>query len=178
VSKFSGHSEKAGQDSAKHFQAAQNKEMNLPDNPLKSFQARNPHLYPSWKQMQTKPGALALKAQHLGGAPGVRIRQDSKPLMNKLENSWFTRLVAIGKVKNLSAQSLRFKLANGAWYKTDMAGWIDGRLTCWECKGPACMKNVARGILTVKCAAALWPEIDFILIWRVRGVFHQQKVLP
>ena len=45
--------------------------MNLPDNPIKSFQARNPHLYPSWKQMQDKPGAVPLKLDTANAAPGV-----------------------------------------------------------------------------------------------------------
>ena len=116
------------------------------------------------------------------GAPvvlaGVRIRQDDKPLMNKLESSWFDYLTTTGTVKDLKAQALRFKLANGAWYKADMVGWVAGRMTAWECKGPSCMKNVDRGILTVKIAAHEWPEVDFYLIWRTKGQWNQQKVLP
>ena len=126
---------------------------------------------------QKTSGAVALKAQTANAAPGVRIRQDSKPLLNKLESQWFNMLKASGNVHNLSAQALRFKLANGAWYRCDIVGWVNGRLTGWECKGPSCMKNVARGILTVKIAAAQWPEVDFILVWKERGEFRQQKIL-
>ena len=125
-----------------------------------------------------KPGAVELKPQAANAAPGVRIRQDAKPLLNKLEKQWFDILKAGGSVTNLSAQALRFKLANGAWYKCDIVGWVNGRLTGWECKGPSCMKNVDRGILTVKIAAAQWPEIDFFLVWKDHGEFRQQKVLP
>lgn len=124
-----------------------------------------------------QPGAVALKAHTANAAPGVRIRQDSKPLLNKLESQWFNYLKALGTVTNLSAQALRFKLANGAWYKCDIVGWVNGRLTGYECKGPSCMKGVARGILTVKIAAHEWPEVDFYLVWKERGEFRQQKVL-
>ena len=150
--------------------------MDLPVNPLESFRKRNPHLY-----LGAAGGNPAAKQEQVGcltAAPSVRIRQDSKPLLNKLEKEWFDILKAGGNVTNLSAQALRFKLANGAWYKCDIVGWVNGRLTGWECKGPSCVKNVDRGILTVKIAAAQWPEVDFYLVWKERGQFRQQHVLP
>lgn len=118
-----------------------------------------------------------------------RIRQDTKPLMNKLEQEWFNHLAADSKITMLRPQALRFKLANGAWYKPDITGWVSvvpvvpavpgpAVLTAWECKGPSQMKNVDRGMLALKCAAAQWPEIKFILVWKQDGVFRTQEVLP
>ena len=124
------------------------------------------------------PGAVALKPHTTNAAPGVRIRQDSKPLLNKLETEWFNILQCTGSVISLKAQAMRFKLANGAWYKPDMTGWLNGQLTAWECKGPSCMKNVDRGILTVKIAAHEWTDVAFFLIWKESGGFAQQRVLP
>lgn len=112
-----------------------------------------------------------------------RIRQESKPLVNKLEGDWLSVLSAQHPDKSIRPQAKRYKLANGAWYKPDftcsnfMVG--NGEMeTAWECKGPSCMKNVARGLLTVKFAASQWPEVAFFLVWKERGQWKQQRVLP
>ena len=131
------------------------------------------------------PGAEALKELFsLCTKPGVRIRQDSKPLMNGLESEWFAILSEqFPNYPRPRAQAKRYKLANGAWYRPDVtaSSWPDeGGPSCetaWECKGPSCMKNVARGMLTIKFAAAQWPEVAFWLVWRERGEWKQQKVL-
>lgn len=127
------------------------------------------------------PDAVALKADTTNAAPGIRIRQDSKPLMNGLEQEWFNRLKANGAVRNLSAQAMRFKLANGAWYQPDMVGWIGDqltRLTAWECKGGKKMKGIAKSTLTLKVAAQQWPNVDWFLVWKDGGTFRQQLILP
>lgn len=112
--------------------------------------------------------------------PAKRVRQDTKPLMNKLEQRWFNHLKNNPDVIELRAQSLRFKIANGAWYKPDITcrykGWQP--LNVYECKGPKEMKNIARGILALKCAAAAWPENNFILVWEANGQFRTQQILP
>jgi len=114
-----------------------------------------------------------------------RIRQDDKPLMNKLEGQWFEILSAqFPNYPRPRAQAKRYKLANGAWYKPDVTASLwpvageAAREAAWECKGPSCMKNVARGLLTVKFAAAQWPEVAFYLVWKDHGEWKQQRVLP
>ena len=131
------------------------------------------------------PGAAALKAQNLGAAPGlalvpegIRIRQDSGPRLNKIEQRWFDFLKATGTVENLSGQAIRFRLANGAWYKGDIAGWIAGRLCVWDTKGGKKMKGVAKAHLTMKVVAREWPQVQFFLVWEERGEWRQQLVLP
>ena len=62
------------------------------------------------------PGAEALKELFsLCTKPGVRIRQDSKPLMNGLESEWFAILSEqFPNYPRPRAQAKRYKLANGA----------------------------------------------------------------
>ena len=129
-------------------------------------------------------GAVPLKMETANAAPGIRIRQDSKPLMNKLEAEWFAILSAqFPNYPRPRAQAKRYKLANGAWYRPDVtaSSWPDeggwARETAWECKGPSCMKNVARGLLAIKFAAAQWPEIAFWLVWKEKNQWKSQKVL-
>ena len=108
-----------------------------------------------------------------------RVRQDSKPLMNKLESGWHSVLKLCDQVdqSTLRAQAIRFKLANGAWYKPDITAIVSGKQTAWECKGPKQMKGIAKGMLTIKVAAAQWPEVEFRLVWKQDGRWHQQIIL-
>jgi len=108
-------------------------------------------------------------------APGVRIRQDSKPLMNKLEREWFNNLGALASTKNLRAQAIRVKLANGLWFKVDLTCEIDGRMTCFEVKGTFAFRG---GFENVKSAATLFQEWDWFLVWKKDGVWKSQKILP
>lgn len=106
-----------------------------------------------------------------------RIRQGEKP-PNKLEADWRAYMEAQQPDVKFRPQAIRFRLANGAWYKPDLMAWLNCRVVCWETKGPKQAKNVARGILTIKFAATAWPEVLFILVWREGGVWCQQEVLP
>lgn len=153
-----------------------------------SSMRRNPHVF--------GPGETTLAVPPADGSAApvarpARIRQSSKPLMNKLEQAWFNLLsVQYPNYPKPRAQAKRYKIANGAWYKPDVTVSLwpnrnpDGSVrgadmeTAWECKGPKQMKNVARGILTIKTAAAQWPEVRFILVWQERGKWCQQEVLP
>lgn len=105
-----------------------------------------------------------------------RIRQGEKP-PNKLEADWRLHMESITSITKFRAQAIRFRLANGAWYKPDLMAWLGGKMVCWETKGPKQMKGIARGVLTIKVAAALWPEVQFILVWRENGVWKNQVVL-
>lgn len=117
--------------------------------------------------------------------PAKRINQNSKPLMNKLESEWFAILNAqFPNYPRPRAQAKRYKIANGAWYKPDItcSSWpvenSPAQETAFECKGPKQMKNIDRGILTIKTAAHQWPEVRFVLVWKENGQFKTQHVLP
>jgi len=108
---------------------------------------------------------------------GSRVRQEKKPLMNRLELEAFNYLSVDPIVTHLRAQSLRLKLANGAWYKPDISGLVGGKMTCWECKGGSGMKGAAKGILALKVAATTYPEMDFFLVWKDGGQLKMQKII-
>jgi hypothetical protein len=129
------------------------------------------------------PGATTSQTSQLGGMSKIiedrRLRQDAKPLMNKLEQDWFNWLQARHNGnRTIRAQAKRYKLCNGAWYKPDITANIEGQEIAWECKGPKQMKSMARAMLVIKVAAAQWPEIKWILVWREAGEWKQQLVLP
>lgn len=125
---------------------------------------------------QATPLESALKTA-FAPADKKRIRQGEKP-PNKLEAAWRRHVEAMQPGVKFRAQAIRFRLANGAWYRPDLMAWLNSRVVCWETKGPKQVKNVARGILTIKFAAAAWPEVLFILVWRDAEGWHQQEVEP
>jgi hypothetical protein len=75
-------------------------------------------------------------------------------------------------------QSIRLMLANGSWYKADFFVFAPSGIYAYECKGPKEGKNVARGLLALKCAAHKYPKIQFMLVWKQDGKWQEQIVLP
>ena len=144
----------------------------LPQRPTESFIRRNPHLYQG-VPIADQRGWDALKQI----AAGKRIRQDSKPLMNKLEQEWFDILKASHWMSDLRAQAKRYKLGNGIWFKPDATGkdTRDGRETAYEVKGPHAFRG---GFENLKVAAATWTDVTWILVWKAGGEWQQQRVLP
>lgn len=109
-----------------------------------------------------------------------RVRQGEKP-MNKLEAE-FGRIIEPLAI-HLRAQSKRYRLANGVWYKPDWTGDVfsegcPDQETCWEVKGGKGMKGHAKSMLTLKVAASTWPHVDWILAWKENGQWQTQKILP
>lgn len=121
--------------------------------------------------------------------PAVRIKQDHKPLLNCLEKAWLSRLQIDYPNETFRCQDRRYKLANGVWYKPDITcqrhKWPEEnpacgyawKETCWECKGNK-GKNLARGLVMLKVAAACWPEVRWVLVWRNDEGWNEQEVLP
>ena len=143
----------------------------------------NPHLFGAPSAGLTGSAAFANPVAVNTKAKDKRLRQDLKPLMNKLEQAWFNHLTAEGTYNSLRAQAKRYRIANGAWYKPDITGRShsgDGapREHAWECKGPRQMKSMARAMLTIKVAAAQWPEVTWILVWKDDGQWKEQTVIP
>ncbi len=101
-----------------------------------------------------------------------RIRQSSKPLLNKLEQEFRnTRLCGMG----YHDQAIRFRLGNGIWYKPDFVWFGDGRVTAYEIKGPYAFRG---GYENLKVAASLYPEVRWTLAWKEGGLWKKQEVLP
>ena len=109
--------------------------------------------------------------------PANRIRQDAKPLLNKLETDALAWLKSRYPCATFHAQAWRVKIANGAWFKVDLCAVIENRWTAWECKEFK-GKNVDRGLLALKTAAHQFPEVQWVLLSRKNGQWNEQVVLP
>ena len=115
-----------------------------------------------------------------------RIRQDTKPRLNKLEQEWFDRIKGMfPNFPPVRAQAKRYELASGAWFKPDFTAstWPapengPQKETAWEVKGPKACRWSRRGELTIKFAARAWPEVRWILVWKEGGAWRTQEVLP
>ena len=131
------------------------------------------------------PGVRRLNPHLFAGQPGVaeakpkerRLRQDHKPKLNGLEKRFALVLASLYPGVVFHAQAWRVAIANGVWYKVDFCGVVDGRWVAYEVKGLK-GKNIDRGKLAVKCAAAQFPEVDWRLVWFVDGQWKEQKVVP
>lgn len=136
-------------------------------------------------QMRTLPQGNFEKMPPCGERKKVsvpkRIRQDSKPLMNKLETQFYNVLAVQNPGMIIYKQALRWKLGNGIWYKPDFAAFLydaqaerNVTLTCWEVKGPHAFRG---GFENLKVAAAAYPEVAWILVWKESGKWCEQLVL-
>ena len=137
----------------------------LPQDVSESTKKRNPHLY----QSSTVYADAVIR----------RIKQRTKPLLNKLEQEWRERLLLVSL--RIYSQSITFKLANGLKYTPDFFSfdWPStgefNRPTAWEVKGPWATDDA---IAKVKMFAMAYPEIRVILVWKDDNKqWCQQRVL-
>jgi len=108
--------------------------------------------------------------------PKKRLRQSQKPLMNKLEQEWFDRLLAGGAVK-LRAQAVTFRLANGLRFTPDLTYWdpTKDKPCADEVKGRHAWDD---SIAKLKMAASLYPEWRWRLVYKVEGQWRTETILP
>lgn len=110
--------------------------------------------------------------------PRKRIRQSSRPLLTELEKEYMVRF--LDNEPSLCAQQIRFKLANGLWYKPDFFVWPTPVIrSCQplaiEVKGPHAFRG---GFENLKMAAHQYPWIKWILVWKENDEWREQVVLP
>jgi hypothetical protein len=141
----------------------------LPTNISESTRKRNPELYGLQMPTDIKPQEPSAK----------RLRQDSKPLMNKLETEYLGYLKTLHPLARIRSQAKTYRLANGLRYTPDFTALIfDGEQiieTAWETKGKWVDGD---SFPKLKMAAAVWPEIKFILAWKQDGKWQEQIILP
>lgn len=111
-----------------------------------------------------------------------RIRQSSKPLMNKLETQYFNLIKdRYPNYPPVRAQAKTFRLCNGVRFTPDLSCSIwpveqgPARETCWEIKGP---KSWDDAIVKAKMAAHEYPEICWRFAWKHEGKWCEQILLP
>lgn len=102
-----------------------------------------------------------------------RIRQSSRPLLNKLEQEWYDRHRDVFGF--ISIQAIRFKLGNGIWYKPDFVVWGEAGIYGYEIKGPHGFRG---GFENLKVAAFLYRKIEWWLTWKENGEWKEQQILP
>lgn len=104
-----------------------------------------------------------------------RIRQNHKPLMNKLESE-FKEFHEKITGHTLIPQAIKFRLGNGIYYKPDFVQFSNTfGLSAFEVKGPHAFRG---GFENLKVAASLYPQIRWILVWVEDGNWCEQVVLP
>ncbi len=101
-----------------------------------------------------------------------RLRQSTKPLLNKLEERFLAKLERdyVGQV--ILKQAVRLELARGQWYKPDFvipkAGWrlvddvCETYTIAYEVKGPKVFRG---GFENLKTAARAHTWMRFYLVW-------------
>lgn len=113
--------------------------------------------------------------------PRRRVKQKTKPLLNKLESEWLTILKECRGDNNFAevrSQAIRFQLCNGVTFTPDLFSfaWIRGEPHAWEVKGKHAWDDA---IVKIKMAAQEWPEIKWILVWKSDdGLWREQEILP
>jgi hypothetical protein len=105
-----------------------------------------------------------------------RIRQRTKPLLNKLETEYLNHLCTVHIASAIRPQSIRLQLANGIHYTPDFFVFcVSGKLRAYEVKGPHAWDD---SIAKLKMVARAYPEIVWVLAWKKDGQWQEQTVLP
>jgi len=142
-----------------------------------STRRRNPHLY-GYNEKVAKFGQ-GYVSEFCGPKPLKRIRQSSKPLLNKLEQEWLAHQKAFFPSAIIHAQAIKFRLGNGTTYSPDFVcfDWEcgdHGRVACWEIKGPWFPDDAK---VKLKLFAYQYPEIWVRLCWKENDRWVEQEVL-
>lgn len=141
-----------------------------------SFKAANPHLFGKSNgitvQAEIVSSGLPYATNTTDAVIGKRIRQNQKPLMNKLESDFYEILKRTNPLAR--AQAFKLRLGNGIVYTPDFIDLTVLPVTAWECKGPHAFRG---GFENLKVAASLFTEVLFVLVWRKDGQWKQQTVL-
>lgn len=114
----------------------------------------------------TGPGGYGYYGKGVPGpAPKKRLRQSTKPLMNKLEARFMEHLQLNPSTEGpILPQAVRLELARGIWYKPDFfcPGTGISFPTFYEVKGPKAFRG---GFENLKVAARVHRWAKFYLVW-------------
>lgn len=127
-----------------------------------SYQAPDPKIAPSTSQTPRK-GVLK------------RLRQSSRPLMNRLELEYLRRLQGLFPNQTFRCQAVKFRLANGVWLTPDIVN-IELK-DIYEVKGQWFVDDAK---VKIKVAAAMYPEFVWHLVWKDKETNHwcDQTIIP
>lgn len=126
------------------------------------------------EEMRKKLTAMADKAK-----PKTRLRQSSKPLLNKTEQRFFDYLKTKHPEDSIRAKPMTFQLCNGVVFKPDVSRYAKEqcRYHMFDVKGPQQIQDDAA--VKIKMAAKEWPEVSWWLAWETAlNVWQVQLILP
>lgn len=106
--------------------------------------------------------------------PKKRIRQNTKPLSNKLEAEFGQYLKLIHHGATMYEQSITVRLANGLRYTPDWVVCEHGNVICYEVKGKHVWDD---SIAKLKMAASVYPMWIWSLAWKDNIKWTAQRVL-
>lgn len=133
----------------------------------KSFQKLNPHLFGHGGEDDAEHDLI----EALTTPKPKRLKQNSKPVLNKLEAEYLRVLTVLGK--RVLSQSVTLKLANGVRYTPDFFCFDCN--TAWEVKGRHAWEDA---MIKLKFAAKEYPKVKFLLVWKQDGRWQEQEILP
>jgi hypothetical protein len=115
--------------------------------------------------------------------PKKRLRQSSKPILNKLEERFYARIKLLRPLDEVVCQGIRLELARGIWYRPDLfipdaldhLGTGKRLSLAYEVKGPHAFRG---GFENLKVAARVHRWIQFRLVWEADGGWQEQIILP
>lgn len=131
----------------------------------------NPGVFPDSSAMN--PGGYS---EPIGLSEGKkRLRQDSRPVMNKLETAYYNDVLRFNySVDQIKVQAVRLELARGIWYKADF--FLPHLKHFFEVKGPRAFRG---GFENLKVAARVHNWAGFSLVWLdENGGWNEQQILP
>lgn len=111
----------------------------------------------------------------------ARLRQRTKPLLNRLETAFLARLEHhYQHGAKILSQSITLKIGNGVRYTPDFVVVTQRKdfgigIEVWEVKGKHAWED---SLIKLKVAAALFPWITFNLASGHAGTWRLQQILP
>jgi len=142
----------------------------IPENVSAATRKRNPHLYGTGEPFVMPPKAKA-------NGRTIRLRQSSKPKLNKLEEEFRYKLKYERPDDWLSEQAITFRLANGVRYTPDFVTFssMNGEFNAYEVKGQRMWEDSG---IKLKIAATAYPWIRWTLVWKERDNWKRQVIVP
>ena len=134
-----------------------------------STRRKNPALF--GQPAQQNPANQATERKQ---ATPIRLRQSSKPLMNKLETEFFNRLRALHPCWIIHTQAVTYRIANGLRFTPDIMTFDGHQTTAWEVKGKWFTDDANAKL---KMAASVFHEISWRLVWKQDGLWQEQVIV-
>lgn len=146
---------------------------------------------PRWTAEELRQYEFRRKSPHLGDKNepeailepnrGIlkRVRQSSKPIMNKLETEFYGILCLKMVPDLIHCQAVTLRLANGVRYTPDFFvpqnEHIDSKTEAYEVKGKWFTDD---SNVKLKMAASIFKTINFYLAWKDEiGCWQEQRIL-